>query len=58
MYIAVFINENSKVKVKCGVFLVYLSLRPSSHEILAYPGNMYRHPVNTASFFWPISDRI
>ena len=34
-----------------GVFLVYLSLRPSSHEICVYPGD-------TANFFGPISDHI
>ena len=37
-----------------GVFLVYLSLRPSSHEIRAYPGNTYGHPVNTGNFFGPL----
>ena len=50
-HIPVVINENSKEKVKYSVFLVYLSLWPSSHEILAYPSNMYGHPVNTANFF-------
>ena len=34
-----------------------LSLRPSSHEILAVPV-IRGHPVNTANFFWHISDRI
>ena len=50
IYIPVVINEKSKEKVIFSVFLVYLSLRPSSHDILAYPSNMYGHPVNTANF--------
>ena len=34
IYIPVFfINENSTVNAMYGVFLVYLSLRPSTHEI-------------------------
>ena len=51
IYIPVVINDNSTEKVKYIVFLVCLSVRPSSHEILAYPSNMYGHPVNTAKFF-------
>ena len=35
-----FINENSTVNAMYGVFFVYLSLQPSSHEIWAYPCNM------------------
>jgi len=36
------------MRMRCTV---YLSLRPSSHEIWALPDN-------TANFFWPIGDRI
>ena len=37
IYIPVVINENSKVKVMYGVFLVYLSLRPSSRKLEPTP---------------------
>ena len=46
-----FINEISTMNAMYGAFLVYLSLRPSSNEIWAYPGN-------NATPFWPIGDRI
>ena len=52
-----FINENSNVNAMYGVFLVFLFLRPSSHEICAYTGKN-GHPVNTAKFFQPIGARI
>ena len=48
-----FINENSTVNAMHGVFLVCLSLRPSSHEIWAYPGNAVT-PLIRPMFLGPL----